>query len=702
MLHYGSRPTVRTSAGSAWQAAWSLIFVTIIAVSATLILAVPLGSAPDALSLGEGDVATVDITAPRSVTYVSQVQTSVARAAAADAVSDVYAPPDSRVARQQIARAGTLLDYIGTVRADSFATPQQKTADLAGITDLTISDTAAATLLTLTDNEWSAVRTETIAVIERVLSGQVRSDRVDDAVNRLPALVSVSLPEAQAGLVTMLATPYIGPNSFYNEAATTAARAAAREAVAPISQSFVQGQTVVSRGKVITVADLEALAALGLLQPKSRWQGVVSIALSVIMSTAVLGLYMRRFYPRFFISPRLVAYLGTLFAGFLLVARLMVPGHTVLPFLFPSAALAMLITVSLGPNVAITTIVTFAALAGVLADGRLDVTTYVAVGGIVAALSLNKADRVYTFFWAGLAAALANAGVVLVFRLADPTGDTLGTATLLAASLINGIMSAAITLGGFFVLGSVFDITTTLQLVDLARPNHPLLQFMLRQAPGTYQHSLQIANLAEQAAERIGANTMLIRVGALFHDVGKALHPEYFVENQIGGANPHDHIPAETSARYIIQHVPDGLKMAAQHRLPAVVRAAIAEHHGTNMTWFQYQRAIKEAGGDESKVDPAKFRYPGPKPQSRETALLMLADGCEAKSRSDQPRNAQEIEKIVKSIFDSRMAGGQFDECELTMHDLQMVRESFTETLKGFFHSRLKYPEETVETHSAE
>ncbi|MBI4315952.1 MAG: hypothetical protein HY679_08455, partial [Chloroflexi bacterium] len=478
---------MRTSAGSAWQAAWSLIFVAIIAVSATLILAVPLGSAPDALSLGEGDVATVDITAPRSVTYVSQVQTSVARAAAADAVSDVYAPPDSRVARQQIARAGTLLDYIGTVRADSFATPQQKTADLAGITDLTISDTAAATLLTLTDNEWSAVRTETIAVIERVLSGQVRSDRVDDAVNRLPALVSVSLPEAQAGLVTMLATPYIGPNSFYNEAATTAARAAAGEAVAPISQSFVQGQTVVSRGKVITVADLEALAALGLLQPKSRWQGVVSIALSVIMSTAVLGLYMRRFYPRFFISPRLVAYLGTLFAGFLLLARLMVPGHMVLPFLFPSAALAMLITVSLGPNVAITAIVTFAALAGVLADGRLDVTTYVAVGGIVAALSLNKADRVYTFFWAGLAAALANAGVVLVFRLADPSGDTLGTATLLAASLINGIMSAAITLGGFFVLGSVFDITTTLQLVDLARPNHPLLQFMLRQAPGTYQ-----------------------------------------------------------------------------------------------------------------------------------------------------------------------------------------------------------------------
>lgn len=681
----------------AWRTGQSLVIGGAIITAATFILAAPISPGPDTLALAAGDVASVDITAPRSVTYVSQIQSEAARAAAAASVPDVYDPPDSRVARQQVARAQQILDYISAVRADSFAAPTQKHEDLAAITDIEVTTVMATALLALGDAEWSAVEAETIAVIESLLSGQVRADRIEEAKNRLPALVSVSFPEAQAALVTQLATPYIAPNSFYNEAATTAARQAAREAVAPISQSFVQGQTVISRGKVITEADLEALGALGLLQPARRWQTTVSQILSVLISAVILGLYMFRFNRPFFTAPRLLIYVGTLFIFFLLAARFMVPGRTVLPFLFPSAALAMLIAVTLGPNVAITTAVILAALVGVMADGRLDVTIYSAIGGVVAALTLGKAERLNAFFWSGLAAAAANAGVVLVFRLADPNADSFGMATLLVASLINGGLSAAVTLVGFFVLGNIFDITTSLQLIELARPNHPLLQFMLRQAPGTYQHSLQIANLAEQAAERIGANAMRVRVGALFHDVGKSLHPEYFVENQIDDVNLHVNLTPEDSAHRIIQHIPDGLKMAAKHRLPGVIRAAIAEHHGTNVTMFQYQLALKAAGDDAAKVDKSKFRYPGPKPQSKETALLMLADGCEAKSRSDRPRTVEEIEKLVKYIVDTRLAAGQFDECDLTMHDLQLVRESFTETFKGFFHARLKYPEEKVE-----
>jgi len=648
------------------------------------------------LALKAGDVAPADITAPHSITYISKIQTDAARAVAIANTSEVFDPPDSRITRQQIARLRQTLDYISAVRADEFAKPQQKINDLAALADAAVSPVMANTLITLSDPEWTAVQNETALVIERTLSSQVRADRIQETKNRLPALVSVNLTESQAEVVTALATAYVVPNSLVNQSATKAARDSARDAVTPISQSFVKGQIIVNRGRVITEADLEALNAFNLLRPEQRWQTVASNLLAVLISGALFGVYMIRFNAAYFTSARLMIYFGLLFLLFLLAARFMVPGRTVLPFLFPTAAFAMLVAVAFGSNVAMIASVIMAALVGVLADGRLDVTIYVAMGGIVAALMLGKAERLNAFFWAGLAAAAANSGIILVFRLVDQNSDAFGIATLLAASLINGALSASATLALFFILGNIFDITTSLQLIELARPNHPLLQFMLHQAPGTYQHSLQVANLAEQAAERIGANTTLVRVGALFHDVGKALHPEYFIENQITKENPHDAFPPDVSAAHIINHVRDGLEIAARHRLPSVIRACIAEHHGDSITYFQYQRALKAVGGNESEIDKSKFRYPGPKPSSKETALLMLADGCEAKSRSDLPRNVEDIERIVKFVFDLRLSTGQLDECNITLHELRLVQVSFVETLKGFFHTRLKYPEELM------
>jgi putative nucleotidyltransferase with HDIG domain len=255
-------------------------------------------------------------------------------------------------------------------------------------------------------------------------------------------------------------------------------------------------------------------------------------------------------------------------------------------------------------------------------------------------------------------------------------------------------VSASLTLVGFFLLGGLFDITTSLQLIELARPDHPLLQFILRNAPGTYQHSLQVANLAEQAAERIGANAMLIRVGALYHDCGKALHPQYFVENQLDGVNIHESLDPYASAEIIVGHVRDGVTMARRHRLPSRIRAFVNEHHGTLKTSYQYKRALDAAGNDPSKVDESKFTYPGPRPQSKETALMMLADGCEAKARSDRPGSEEDLTRIVKSVIDDRMAKGQLDDTGLTLRDLQLVCESFVNTLKGMFHPRLQYPEE--------
>ncbi len=670
---------------------WGLTAAVWLAVTA--VVALPsTGSAGVNLSIGES--ATQDILAPSPLAYTSAVLTERARVEAAAAALDVYDAPDTRVARQQVLLLRDILDYVDSVRADAYAETSQKQADLQAIEGLNLRADNTLVILNFDNSAWTAVKAEALSVLEQMMRSQVRDDQVADVRRDVPARVSVSLSEAQAALVTALVTNLISSNSFYNDAATQAARQAARDAVKPVQRSIVRGQAVVVRGEVVTAEDLEALAALGLLEPKATWRQPASGALLTLIVVTLVVLYVARFYPALGKSARRVLLVGALCAAFLLAARFMLPGRTVLPFLFPAAALPLLLTVFVGPQFAMVMAMAAAVLLGHIGGGNLELTVYFALGGFLAPLAVGAGERVNQFFWAGLAVALANIGVLLVFRLPDPALDPLGLAQLVAACALNGAVSASLTLAGFFMLGGLFDITTSLQLIELARPDHPLLRFVLRNAPGTYQHSLQVSNLAEQAAERIGANALLTRVGALYHDAGKALQPQFFVENQLDGFNIHDTLAPEESARIIIGHIHDGVEMARRHRLPSAVRAFIPEHHGTLRTQYQYRRALQAAGGDASRVDPSVYVYPGPRPQSKETALLMLADGCEARARAERPKDEAEIDKLVKSVIDDRLANGELNDTGLTVHDLAVIRASFVNTLKGVFHPRLQYPSE--------
>jgi len=662
-------------------------------IASTLIVALPLAPSPG-VDLSVGQSATQDILAPAPITYPSQVLTQAARTSAANAVPDVYDPPDARVARQQVLLLRDVLDYVDSVRADTFASRDQQQADLQAIQNLQVSADDARQILAFDSGSWANVQNESLSVLEQLMRGQVRGGQLDEVRRSVPARVSVSLSEAQAHIVAALVTDLIAPNSFFNQAATDAARQAASNGVAPVFRQIVRGQAVVVRGQVVTAEDIEALQALGLLQPKVSWRQPTSGILITFISGVLLVVYLARFYPEFGRSPRRVMLLGLLVTVFLLAARFMVPDRTVLPYLLPMAALSMLLTVMAGPGLAVVVTVLASGLIGYLGGNSLALTLFNAVGGILAVVAVGRGERLNQFFWAGLAVAVADAGLLLVFRLPDPTLDTLGLLQLLAAALLNGAISASLTLVGFFSLGSLFDITTSLQLIELSRPDHPLLRFILRAAPGTYQHSLQVANLAEQAAERIGANAMLTRIGALYHDAGKALHPQFFVENQLDGTNIHESLEPEESARIIIGHIRDGLEMARKHRLPSQVRAFIPEHHGTLRTMYQYKRAVAQAGGDASKVNTALYIYPGPRPQSKETALLMLADGSEARVRSERPKTEAELDQIIKSVIEDRVANGQLDDVDLTLRDLQLIRESFVNTLKGVFHARIEYPKD--------
>ncbi len=659
---------------------------------AAIIISLPI-SALGATTVRVGEPAGQEILAPRTVNFRSDILTEEARQAAAAAVPDLYDPADSRIARNQVLALRNALKYITTVRADSLATPLEQRADLLAIRDLALDADIADLLLRFTPEQWTAVQSEALSVLEQIMLNPVRANQVEDLRRSIPVRISVDLSDEESRAVIALVSPLITANSVYNAAATEAARQAARESVEPVVKQIIRGQTIIARGRVVTAEDLEALRAVGLLQPEFDWRQIASGVLAVVITGLLFVVYVQRFYPEVGQNAKLVLLIGLFFNGFLLAAQVMVPGNVLLPYFFPAAALAMLVTVLVGPHLAMTVAVALGALVGYIGGSSLELTIYTALMGIVAAVVLDRAERVDLFFWSGLASAIAGIGILLVFRLGNPATDLVGIAQLIAASLFNGGISAALTLMAFFALGGVFDITTSLQLVELSRPDHPLLRLILRNAPGTYQHSLQIANLAEQAAERIGANAMLVRVGALYHDAGKALHPQYFIENQLDYTNIHETLTPEASARVIIRHVPDGLELARKFRLPSRIRDFIAEHHGTLWTMYQYKRAVEAAGGDASRVDKSQFQYPGPRPRSRETALLMLADGCEAKARSDRPKTEEDIDRIVKGLIDDRLAKGQLDETNLTLNDLTLIRESFVNTLRGVFHPRVQYPE---------
>jgi hypothetical protein len=371
----------------------------------------------------------------------------------------------------------------------------------------------------------------------------------------------------------------------------------------------------------------------------------------------------------------------------------------VLGYLFPMAAVSMLLTALVDLEIAIVVTAILSPLVGLIAGGSLEFAVYAFAGGAVSSLRLSRIEKLNAFLWAGVYAALSNLGVVLVFRALEQDHDLLGTAQIAGASVANAVLAMSLTLGGFFLFSSLLNITTSLQLLELGRPTHPLLHELLQKAPGTYHHSLLVGNLAEQAAQAIGANPLLARVGAYYHDIGKMLRPYFFAENQTDGENPHDRLDPETSVQIIITHVSDGLQLARKYGLPKEIQDFIPQHHGTATSSYFYRQA-SEQGNVSEPTDEERFRYPGPRPRSREAAILMLADEVEAITRANRPSSVEEIETLVDVQIRKRLDDGQLDHSDLTLRDLQEVRRTFVSVLQGIFHPRIKYPEDTVSEES--
>lgn len=679
------------SHGSPRQRVFYLLLILVGMALALLAILLPSLLTPALPAPKAGQVAQSNYRAPTTFTYVSQIITDQRREAAARAVIPVYTAPDARIARQQLESLSATLTYITSVRADVYASTQQKLDDLAALDTVRITQDVAATLLELTDTRWQTVQQEAFDVLERVMRGEIRQDSLDAARQRVPLLVSLALAEKQAQVVAGLVTAFVAPNSQYSESMTEEARQKARDGVVLYSRTLVAGETIVSQGEVFTAEDIEALEQAGLAQPESRLPNLVSASGLVLLLTALQVLYFRRERIHLARDPRSMTLIVILFVVFAFAARLTLPARTVIPYAFPLAAYGLIIAALFGAESAIILALGLSILAAYGLSNVLDLTLYYALQSLFGILILRRARRMSAFFYAGAAIAIAGIVVVAVYRL--PNTDAIGFATLMGAALFNGLASAGITLMLQFVLAQFLGMTTPMQLVELSRPDHPLLQLLLRDASGTYQHSLQVANLAEQAAERIGVDPLLTRIGALYHDIGKSLSPMFFIENQLPGfINPHDVLEPVESAEVIIRHVADGYELGRKARLPRSVLSFILEHHGTLLTRYQYVKALQAVKGDASKVDMEKFRYPGPRPQSRETAILMLADGSEARVRAERPKNEEDLHKLIQEVIRDRIDNGQLDDTRLTMRDLNIIADSFAATLRGIYHPRVKYP----------
>ena len=558
---------------------------------------------------------------------------------------------------------------------------------------LDLSDQAKATLVGLDAARWAAVRTEAARVLDATERTELRDTEVAETRTRLSGRMAGGLDEAERMLAAELIAPLVVPNSSFSLPLTTTARAAAAADVQPVRVTIRQGEVIVRNGSPFAATDIEKIDALGLRQALPDVASFGGWALLAVLVVGMLLAWIWRFRPGLWHRDNVLVLIGLLVVGATLALKI-TAGRPTLPFFLPTAAIAMLLAILLDASLATVVIAIVALIGGAVNGGSLEFTAYIFLGGLAGIVAVRRGDRLQVFVQAALAVFVVNALVVTVFSLLGAR-DLRGILELWFASAASAAGSGIAAVGTFAVLGSVFGILTVFQLLELANPSQPLLRRLLVETPGTYHHSLMVGNLAERAAEAIGADPLVTRVAAYYHDVGKLANPLAFIENQAGGENIHDQLDPEVSAQILKQHVADGIDLAYKARLPKALIAFIPQHHGTAIMSYFYARA-KELAGPGVTVDERKFRHAGPKPQSREAALIMLADGVEASVRSLSARDEPAIRAMVSRIIEERTTDGQFDECDLTLRDLERIREAFVGQLLGMYHTRVAYPQNKV------
>ena len=646
-------------------------------------------SPPSTVSYDVGTLADRQVKAPRSVAFVSETLTEGERERAAAAVPKVYTRNPAVVAssRDRLAQA---VAAIGRARVETVQTREQRITALTRLTEVAISLQLAPLVVDMTAAEWDALAKEVDNALRTLYQPGIRPEQLEAA----KAAAATSLPPAwtdrQKAVGSELVRQFLDADVALDQIQTATAQQAARNGVQPVQVQVVAGEVVVREATVVSALDVEKLRALGLVNTGIDWPGAVGLTLWAVLIAAVLALFMERYAPEAWAEDSKMILVALSLLAVTVAARVLIPGHTLLVYFIPFAAVAMIITVLVGGRTALATQIAGALHVGIL-SGQVELVAYVLVPALLGMAAVRRATTAREFAAGAGSVAVGNLGVVAAFTLVGQSTDPVGAAQLAAAAVLSGAGSGLLAFAGMAIFGHIFHITTVFELRELSDPNHPLLRQLLLRTPGTYHHSLLVANLAERAAEVIGADPLVARVGAYYHDIGKMRNPSAFIENQTG-TNPHDELDPMVSAGIVAAHVRDGLSLADRYHLPPMIREMIPAHHGTSVVKYFYQLAQQRGQNPEE----AAFHYPGPRPRTKEAAIVMLADGTEASVRSLAEKKPETIRAMVERIVADRMAEGQLLDCELTLRDIERVKDAFCELLLGVYHERIPYPEDRI------
>lgn len=512
--------------------------------------------------------------------------------------------------------------------------------------------------------------------------------------------------------ILALARSILLPNLTFNKSETSMRRERARQSVLPVTISIKRNQVILPRGQAIQPFHKAVFRQIESLQSDRR-NSFMALALALVLSLCVWVFYsyIQRFtLNRVEVSFKDLLVMMLIIAGivgftkfYLFVADLAfvsrfghILSHTVFLAAAPIAAGSMIVGLLITYGEVVWLFTAFLAVSlGVMEDFNFPFMMMAMIGGIAAARGVYGCKTRNDVYWAGVRTGLINAlilGFLLFLSKVSQDESLLEVWLVIPAGFLGGIFSSFLTLMVIPFLESAFHYTTDVKLLELSNLNHPLLKQMIVQAPGTYHHSMMVGNMVEAAAEEIGAHPLLGKVMSYYHDIGKMGHANYFIENQKRGHNPHDDISPYLSKTLLIAHVKDGVELAMRYKLGQPMIDAILQHHGTTVISYFYNKSLDQRSDPKEEISDEQFRYPGPKPQFKESALCMLADSIEAAARSLDEPTPQRLQSIVKMVIQRKFADGQLDECNLSLQDLQKVENAFVRILIGVYHQRIAYP----------
>lgn len=659
--------------------------ITAAAAFALLFAVIVTASSPAQYELAVGDIAPVDFFAQRNIT---DKLTTEARRDAAGENSPVLYRVDAELTATAVARINDFFADVRNARLEQ-ETRDEVFAGLKAQSAIQLSDGAFLTLA-----KTSSAELENLAMLSDAVE-KVMSEGVEDkagAVEKAAELMNVyGLGAAMKAVELELLEKTVSVNKYADHEATRHERERAVGLVPSVE--YKKNQIIARKGEILSEAQAAMLSELGFLQ------GTSPLSLPYIAGTLILLLLLFGVvysYMRFcgdkklwrFTSVLISAIISVVTVGMVFLFSRVLLENAV--YALPVGMCAALIAVMLDARFAALLNLCVSLLCAIAAGQDWGYGMCLALGGAICALSFSAVNRRSRLILATVTAALGYGAVFGAFSLLE-SKEAAKIVSDAFAGLTGGFLSGILAIGTMPFWESVFDVLTVFKLGELASPENKLLKRLLIEAPGTYHHSLTVANMAESAAREIGANPLLARVGAYYHDIGKLKRPFYFKENQYA-EDPHDQLSPKGSAEIIIRHVSDGLELARQARLPSAVRDIIAQHHGTTPVAF----FLHKARATVPEINEEDFKYKGKLPVSREAAIVMLADSCEAAVRSMEDKSEDAVRSMVEKIIGDRLTAGQLSSCDMTLGDIKTAADAFIKTFGGFFHKRIKYPEKEI------